>query len=116
MIKILLVEDDEFLQQLYSDILSPHYELHVVGDGEKAYEILKKEVFDLVLLDITLPSMRGDEIIKQLSDDNKNKIVVLTNTSDERELEQIKPKIQGIIYKSKIDPDDLVKKVKEYVD
>lgn len=113
--RILLVEDDEFLQQLYSDILSSEYSLEVIGDGKEAFDRIKKSSFDLILLDITLPSMRGDQIIEQLPQENTNKIVILTNTSDEKELEDILSRTEGIIYKSKIDPVDLVQQVKSFV-
>lgn len=65
--KILIVDDDEDLAMIASDMLSDYgYETACVHDGEAAYELLKTRSFDLILLDINLPHETGFLVCKQL--------------------------------------------------
>ena len=74
MAKILVVEDDKFLQELYVELLSDEgYEVEYVNDGEAALEKLNSTLYDLILLDIMLPNKDGLGVLKELSDDRKKK-------------------------------------------
>ncbi|WOO42162.1 ATP-binding protein [Rubellicoccus peritrichatus] len=64
-LSILVVEDDPVNQQLDREILKRlGYEVEIVGDGTTAINTLKKQAFDLVLMDIELPGKSGLEIIR----------------------------------------------------
>jgi len=68
---ILIVEDDEAISNLIKINLNMvGYESQQVFDGLEAFDLLKKEAFDLVLLDIMLPSMDGFEVMKRIKDLN----------------------------------------------
>ncbi|WP_428026706.1 response regulator transcription factor [Arcobacter sp.] len=75
--RILLLEDDitlnetivEYLQESNFDVLSFY-------DGEDAYEKIYEEKFDLLLLDVNVPSLNGFEILKNLRIDNINTPVI----------------------------------------
>ena len=59
--KILVAEDDQFLRELYSDVLKGEgYNIEVAMDGEEAFQKMSKGGWDLVLLDIIMPNMSGD--------------------------------------------------------
>ncbi len=65
--KILIVDDEKDIAssvKLLVDKLG--YESKTVNDGESALEILKKEKFDLVLLDILMPEMSGREVLEKI--------------------------------------------------
>lgn len=65
--KILIVDDDEDLAMIASDMLNDYgYETDCVRDGEAAYELLKSKSFDLILLDINLPYETGFSVCKEL--------------------------------------------------
>lgn len=58
--RVLLVEDNSLNQQVASEILiDAGMQVTVVGDGQQSIDILKKEVFDLILMDIQMPVMDG---------------------------------------------------------
>ena len=66
--KILIVEDDISIHNLIKEILlSEHYKILDAYSGSEAIMILEKENVDLILLDLMLPSVNGEEIIKKFS-------------------------------------------------
>lgn len=70
-IKILIVEDDEPISNLIKLNLSmASYESKQIFDGLEAFNILKKEHFDLILLDIMLPGISGFELMEKIKDLN----------------------------------------------
>ncbi len=81
--KILLIEDDQFLHQLYSDLLkNEKYDVTGVVDGREAFEMMKKNTWDLILLDVMLPGMDGFEILDELTKSQiklKCPVIFLTN-------------------------------------
>ena len=68
---ILIVEDDEAISNLIKINLNMvGYESQQVFDGLEAFNLLKKEAFDLVLMDIMLPGMDGFELMEKIRDLN----------------------------------------------
>ncbi|MBF0119058.1 MAG: response regulator [Desulfobacterales bacterium] len=68
-IKILLAEDIPFNQQLITSCLKD-YNITVVNNGKEAVDILKKESFDLVLMDTQMPEMDGLTATEIIRDKN----------------------------------------------
>lgn len=65
--KILLVEDDEFLAEAIAEFLSDNlHTVDVVTDGETAWEQISIFEYDLVLLDVMLPKLDGIHLCKRL--------------------------------------------------
>lgn len=70
-ISILIIEDDEAISNLIKINLSmAGYESNQVFDGLDAFNLLKEETFDLILMDIMLPGMDGFELMKKIKDLN----------------------------------------------
>lgn len=67
MASILVVEDDASIRDLIVLTLAmEHYETKEADNGESAYQMIQREPFDLVLLDIMLPSMNGMELLQKI--------------------------------------------------
>jgi len=65
--KILVVEDEEDLLQIYGTILrEENYDVETVSNGGEALDHMGKTDYDLVILDIKLPDIMGDEIVKTM--------------------------------------------------
>lgn len=76
--RILIVDDEEDLTLGYSKCLEKvGYEVRTANSGEDAVELLKKELFDLVLLDIRLPQMSGMEVLQKALEIDPNLIVIM---------------------------------------
>jgi DNA-binding NtrC family response regulator len=76
--RILIVDDEEDLTLGYSRCLEKvGYEVRTANSGEDAVDLLKKELFDLVLLDIRLPQMSGMEVLQKALEIDPNLIVIM---------------------------------------
>jgi len=71
MIKILIVEDEESISNLIKmNLTKARYSCKCAFDGQEAADIIEKEHFDLILLDIMLPKINGYELIEYIKDEN----------------------------------------------
>lgn len=85
MTRILLVEDDVKLSHLIRDFLEtiPEYEVAVESRGDTAVPRIVSEKPDLVILDIMLPGLDGLSVCKEVRDQYKGPILMLTALGDE---------------------------------
>ncbi len=93
--KILLVEDDMFLRDIYSETLSSEgFDVSTASDGQEALDKIKLGGWDLVLLDVVMPKLSGIEVMMQVKDlpvkPAKN-ILFLTNSDETKDLEKVIP-------------------------
>lgn len=83
MAKILLVEDDNSLAQLYKAAIEVDgHTVEVVNDGQNGVSKATNEKYDLIILDIVLPNISGFDILKKIKEHEKAKktqVVMLTN-------------------------------------
>ena len=119
-IRILVVEDDKFLRELYTDILTGEgYKVESAADGKEALEKMKIGGYNLVLLDIIMPVMDGITVMKQMQNikpQTPNKCVVfLTNLDKDEEIKVALQLGSGYLIKSQITPGSLVEEVKIYL-
>ena len=64
--KILIVEDNKKLLQTIEKELKKHFEVECCEDGEEAFYLIKQGIYDLVVLDLMLPSMKDIEVLKNI--------------------------------------------------
>src|SRR5262249_46618722 len=85
--RVLLVEDDAALAQMYRVKLERDgYTVSVAGDGEEALGLLTTDLPDLIFLDMRLPRMDGLTFLEHLRDDERTKnvpVVIVSNYSEE---------------------------------
>lgn len=82
--RILLAEDERALSGALSAILKHNnYSVDAVYDGQTAFDYLKSEIYDLLILDIMMPKMDGITLLKKLrSNNNQIPIIMLTAKSE----------------------------------
>lgn len=117
--KILLVEDEQDLRELYVELLTDSgFEVVSVTDGLEAVKLLSDETWDLLLLDIMLPGIDGLKILKKISAGEltkKGSIVVITNFStDYIAKEAFKHGADAVLFKADCDPDGVVREVERW--
>ncbi len=113
---ILLVEDDEVLQQTFSDLLtSEGYSVQVVATGKAALTALAARQPNLLLLDIMLPGgMNGLDVLKWVRKSSANPqlpIVIFTNLSGEEETAK-EYGATSYVHKADTPSDELLKLIK----
>ncbi len=116
--KILIVEDEEYLRDIYVKVLEGvgKYEVFSVADGEEAMEKLREGGYDLILLDVMLPKIDGFQVLNKMQTeglDKKNgQVIVLTNLDKEAEIAQgASLGVRGYVIKSDYTPEKLVEEV-----
>lgn len=119
-IKILCIEDEFFISELYTRALrTAGYEVVVISDGDLALAEAEKDLYDIILLDIMIPGMSGIEILRRLRGSNrtttlKAKIIITTNLDQEEEgRASIEEKADGYLIKAEITPRELVAYLKQ---
>lgn len=84
--KIVLVEDDVMLAEIYQTRLNlAGFKCLIAHDGVAGLRLIETELPDLVLLDLMLPEMSGDEILRQMRKSKWGKdvkAIFLTNISE----------------------------------
>lgn len=118
--KILVVEDDEFLREIYMETLTTEeYSVDSAQDGDEAIKKIQTGGYNLVLLDIIIPKIDGLSLVKKLKADNSFpanvKVVFLTNLDKDEEIKQALQLGDGYLIKSQLTPGDLIKEVKLYL-
>lgn len=117
MAKILLIEDDQTMSELYQTILtSGGYQVVAAENGKIGVEKAKSEKPNLVLMDIMMPIMNGFEALDEIKKDPQTThipVVMLTNMAGEREKEIAKQKgATDYIVKSDVDPGEMSQIIK----
>ncbi|MDF2541205.1 MAG: two component transcriptional regulator, winged helix family [Herbinix sp.] len=85
--KILVVEDEVKISEVVSSLLeSKGFTVFCADDGKRALEIFKREQISLILLDLMLPGMSGEDICKTIRKISKVPIIMLTAKSEERNM------------------------------
>lgn len=116
--KVLVVEDEQDLRDFYKEVLAnAGFEVEVAKDGEEGLQKILQGKIDVVLLDIMMPKIDGIGVLQILKEQKKPlpKIIMLTNLSHDKTLEEAKElgAVDSII-KSNADPQDIIKKVSIY--
>jgi len=116
MAKVLIVDDDMTLRELYKERMKAEgFVIVSASDGEEAIDKTKKEKPDVILLDIMMPKINGIDVMKMLREKEETKdIPIIILTALIQEIDKIKdimgPK-DGYLVKSEIMPKDVVDKV-----
>jgi DNA-binding response OmpR family regulator len=86
--KILVVEDEETLAFGVRDaLLHSGYTVEVCHDGREAMEHLRRDAFDLVVLDLMLPGMNGLDVLRTLRDESREvRVIILSALADEKDV------------------------------
>lgn len=116
MSKVLLIEDDQVLQEMYKDkFVHEGFQIEIAENGKGGIDKMKSFQPDIVLLDLILPDVTGFSILDATRKDpqiNTIPIIVLTNIYADGE-DLVKNKgAKAFILKANTTPEDIVEKVK----
>ena len=117
--RLLVVDDNEeiteaihFFCESKKDI-----ECYMINDGRQGLERIKREKFDLIMLDLTMPEFSGYDVIKSLKEDgvleSKN-IVVFTASSDLKIINEIRNSGVKEVFKKPFSLDDITALIEKY--
>ena len=118
--KILLVEDDQFLIDIYTKKLKTSgFEVEVAETGTKAIAKAKEIKPDLIILDVVLPEMEGWEALRKIRGNEETKdtkVIFLSNLGQRGEVEKgLKLGALKYLIKSQYTPSEVVEEVKKII-
>lgn len=118
--KILVVDDEiDILESVGMLVQTMGYEVATVNSGKEAIKTLKKEKFDLVLLDILMPEMSGIKTLEKIRADSKlkkQKVIFLTVVSPSKNGQGVIKRLKPVGYIEKpIDNERFKTKIKKIV-
>ena len=118
--KILLIEDDGYMAQLYGHLFGlEKFEVELAANGQLAIDKLKEtdKLPDMIVLDLMMSPMNGFTFLEELNKDSRLKdihTVVLTNMYDDEA--RVKAKALGVkdfFIKSEQNPKQFIEQIKE---
>jgi two-component system, OmpR family, response regulator CpxR len=84
--KILIIDDDEELCELVSEYLTVEgFEISCVNDGETGLQQALTGDYDMAILDVMLPKMNGFDVLRNLREESKLPVIMLTARGDDME-------------------------------
>ncbi len=119
--KILLVDDDTFLRDMYATkfIECGHAVTTAVHAADALRLIEQDSAYDLVIVDMIMPGMTGVEMMAELQKiypDNKIRFIVLSNQGQDQDIAEAKEAgAIGYIIKAQSIPSEVVKRVEEII-
>ena len=119
-VKILIVEDDLFIRELYDRQLSLEgYQVTTAEDGEIGLAKITESIPDLLLLDIMLPKVSGLDLLRTIKakDETKNiPVILLTNLGQDPVIKEgFNLGADGYLIKSAYTPDQIIEEVKKFL-
>lgn len=114
-LSILVIEDEMPIQKLLRVILErAGHTVELASDGMEGMSQLNAQSFDLVLLDLSLPSMAGDEVYRKIQDKYPTiPIVVMTSVHEERLRELLNEGERPFVLQKPFTPDGLYQLIAE---
>ncbi len=115
--KILIIEDDSFLVEVYTNKLEEKgLEVEVAINGEEGLDLLEKKDFDLVVLDISLPGIDGWQVLEKMRSSERNKetkVIILSNTEAQNLIKFNELKVEKYLIKVNYTSSEVVSEIEE---
>lgn len=78
---ILVVDDEEIMRDFLVDVLDD-YSVTTASDGDEAIALMRKERYDLIITDLKMPRVSGEEVVRQAVEIDANyKVIVISGYS-----------------------------------
>jgi DNA-binding response OmpR family regulator len=117
--RILLVDDDPLVLELYSRVFRESgIDVEVAKDGRQGYEKITSSVPDFVILDIRMPFLNGVEVLRMMRENEATKnvpVLILTNYDyEDYRSETSELGVAGFLAKTAVEPQTVVDFVSDY--
>ena len=79
---ILIVDDEEIIREFLFEVLNESYQISVASDGDEAIEKIQKQEYDLIITDLKMPKVSGEEVVRFARDaDPQSKVIIISGYS-----------------------------------
>jgi DNA-binding response OmpR family regulator len=120
-VKVAIIEDDQAISQMYLiKFQAEGFDAEIAENGRLGLELCEKMRPDVILLDLMMPEMTGDEMLTELRKTTWGKtvkVVVLTNMGEQEIPESVKSQgVNAVILKADMTPRQVAELVKKVID
>lgn len=120
MVKIVIIEDDPVINQMYRMKFEANgFDVSTASDGQSGVDLVAKIKPDIILLDIQMPHMHGDEALAKIRATDAGKtipVIILTNVGKEEAPARLKDLgVSSYIVKAQLTPSQVVARVKQTI-
>jgi DNA-binding response OmpR family regulator len=121
MTRIAVIEDDQTISQMYRfKFEAEGFEVQTAENGKLGLELVESMRPDIILLDLMMPEMNGDQMLEKMratSWGKSIKVIVLTNMGEQEIPQKIKELgIDGLVLKADMTPRQVADLVKKHLD
>ena len=118
--RILIVEDDQFLSNIYQKKLTKEgFAIDVARDGEEGLAVMREKKPALILLDIIMPKLDGFGVLEEMQKDAELKkipVIILSNLGQDSDVTRGKELgAKDFVIKSDTTLESVVEMIKKYV-
>lgn len=118
--KIAIIEDDQAISQMYRfKFEAEGYDVQTAENGKLGLQLAESMKPDIILLDLMMPEMNGDEMLAAMRKTTWGKgikVIVLTNMGEQEIPEAVKQlNVSGIILKADMTPRQVAELVKTHL-
>lgn len=117
--RILLIEDDPIILQMYQDkFVQEGFTVETATDGESGINKMRSFQPELILLDLMLPEQSGFDVLKFAKADPQLQnvpVIILTNALADRSAMIKDWGVAAVMMKAETTPEDVVNKVREFL-
>lgn len=119
-VKIAIIEDDQAINQMYRlKFEAEGFNVVSADNGQEGLEICQQAKPDIVLLDLMMPIMNGDEMLAKMrsTDWGKDiKVVILTNVGEAKIAEKVRDLgVLDVLTKAQLTPTEVVSKIRQLI-
>ena len=120
MYRIAIIEDDQAISQMYRfKFEAEGYSVETAENGRLGLELVEKFTPDIVLLDLMMPEMTGDEMLAQMRNQpwgRTTKVIILTNKGEQEIPDAVRSlNVTAVILKADMTPRQVAELVKEHL-
>lgn len=120
--RILVVDDDQYIRDVYCEILEGEkYEVETAVDGQEGLLKAQEGGFDLILLDAMMPKVDGLGFLKELKENPpktpNGPIILLTNLAHDKVIDEaLENGAKSYLIKSDMNPDQFLQNIRKFLE
>ncbi len=116
--KVLIVDDEPEVGEILGVLLEEQFDCEIFTDAAHALEALRRTDFPLIITDLEMPQINGVRFIKEVRELNQKTSILISTGHDSAHptvQEALRAGANGILTKPFMDPDDLIRSVKNLI-
>ncbi|HNY31131.1 MAG TPA: response regulator [Fibrobacteria bacterium] len=82
-LKILVVDDEPMIVEVFQEILGQKYDVHSASTASEVHRVLDRDRFDVLITDWNMPGLNGLELAERMCDHRDCRVIVITGADED---------------------------------